>query len=70
MMKRGVPVLADGTFVAFGGEKIYVVQGAALRHVPDVRTLIRLAGGSPTVVQLPRGAESSYEMGTPLPAAE
>ncbi len=68
MVEPGLPVLADGGLVSFGTEKIYLVQQGRLRHVPDVQTLIRVAGPSHVVQQLPAGGESVYTFGDPLPA--
>lgn len=68
MVAPGFPVLADGALVSFATEKIYVVEKGRLRHVPDVKTLIRVAGPNPKVLQLPTEAESVYTFADPLPA--
>jgi len=64
----GAPLLADGSFVSFGGPEIYVVQGGVIRHVQSTATLLQLASpGWPSIEALPSGWRGSYAEGPPIP---
>ncbi|WP_143024988.1 hypothetical protein [Microbacterium sp. cf332] len=60
-MAAGAPHLSDGSFAQFGDARVFVADGAAIRHVRSLETLRSLAGPGPIVVeQLPSAFLGSY----------
>jgi len=65
---KGAPYLAEGTFVSFGDDKVYVVRAGQLRHLTAPQYLLKLANGvwPIPIVRLEAKHLASYTVGAPI----
>lgn len=65
---KGAPYLAEGTFVSFGDDKVYVVRAGQVRHLTAPQYLLKLANGQwpIPIVRLEAKHLASYTVGAPI----